>query len=212
MRVLFGAGKSSHSLPNQAFAIVAFQDFGSNGVAHPGGARGIMRGGRGAVPAVLLALVVLFVSDQGQAYSAGSSRQRVAVADWRLAATVDRFSGERRCRLATRRGSVLYSRGVVIIRLSRLSDFTEAVIRVDGSAPIRWRNLIPELARLDPGFAIDRDPGIMPVPAQLLNGAALIEVSPAFGKRARAFRVAGLDEALEHAATLGCRSDAAFVR
>lgn len=168
-----------------------------------------MRVGRGTVLAVLPALVVLFVADQSEAYSKG--HERVLLGDWRLTVTTDRFSGERHCRLATRRGSAVYGRGVVKVRLPRAFDPSQAVIRVDGGAPVRWRGLIFELARIDPGFASERDPQSLPVPAKLLKDAQLVEVSPAFGKRARRYRIAGSGAALERAAALGCRSDAAFV-
>lgn len=160
----------------------------------------------------LLALVVLFFPDTGEAHSYLSLRQRVAVGDWQLTVVVDRFSGERRCRLATRSGNALYRHGTIAIRLPGRSDRSQAVIRVNGGPPNRWRDLIPELARLDPGFAGDRDPGMLPVPSELLKGARSIYVSPGFGKRARAYRIAGFEAALVRGVTLGCHRDAAFVR
>jgi hypothetical protein len=136
----------------------------------------------------------------------------VAIGHWRLTVAADRFSGERRCRLVTRKGTATYSRGIVAVRLPRIANRSEAVIRVNGGAPTRWRDLIPELARLDPGFASDRDPRVLPVPAELLKDAPWVHISPAYGKRARAYRIAELDPALERAIALGCRPDAAFVR
>jgi hypothetical protein len=41
--------------------------------------------------------------------------------------------------------------------------------------------------------------------AELLNGGRVVAVSPGFGKRARAYRIAGLDKAIERATVLGCR-------
>lgn len=171
-----------------------------------------MRSGRGTVLAVLLALVALFVPDRADAYRHGLARERMQLGDWRLTVAADRFSGERRCRLATRGGRVVYSRGIVAIRLRRIADLSEAVVRVDGGAPARWRDLIPELARLDPGFASDRDPRMLPVPAELVKGAQRVEVSPAFGKRARRYPIAGFGAVLERGIALGCRPDTAFVR
>lgn len=170
-----------------------------------------MRSGWGAVPAGLLALVLVFAPDRVDASSYGLARQRVSLGDWRLTVAADRFSGERRCRLAIRKGTATYSRGIVSIRLPRIVNLSEAVIRVNGGAPKRWRDLVPELARLDPGFASDRDPWTLPVPAELLKGAPWVHISPAYGKRARGFRVAEFDSALERAVALGCRPDAAFV-
>lgn len=164
------------------------------------------------MPAVLLALVLVFVPGRGEAYAAGFLRQRASLGDWRLTVRTDRFSGERRCRLVTRRGNASYTRGIIAIRLSRVFDPSEAVLRADGGAAVRWRGLIPELARLDPGFASERDPRKLQIPAALMKDAQQVEVSPAFGKRARRYRIAGLDAALEQAVAFGCRSDAAFVR
>ncbi|WP_448662646.1 hypothetical protein ACG3SL_18615 [Sphingomonas sp. CJ20] len=160
----------------------------------------------------LLALVVLFFPDTGEAHSYLSLRQRVAVGDWKLTVVVDRFSGERRCRLATRGGNALYRHGTIAIRLPRRSDHSQAVIRVNGGAPTRWRDLVPDLARVDPGFAGDRDPGMLPIPPELLKAAQSIYVSPGFGKRARAYRIAVFHAALDRAVTLGCHRTAAFVR
>ena len=150
--------------------------------------------------------------DRAEAYSYGPVRERVALGDWRLTIEADRFSGERRCRLAARKGYVGYSRGTLAIRLPGIFDRSEAIIRVDGGAPIRWRDLIPELAELDPGFAGNRDARLLTVPAELMKNARTVAVSPAFGKRAQTYRIAGLDAALEQAVALGCRPDAAFVR
>jgi hypothetical protein len=171
-----------------------------------------MRIGRGPVLAVLPALLILFVPVKAGASSFGPVRQRVMLGDWRLTIATDRFSGERRCRLATRKGNIAYSDGTATIRLSGVFNASEAVIRVDNGAPVRWRDLIPALARLDPGFASEGAARQLPIPAELVKYARAVAVSPAFGKRARTYRVAGFDVALERAAALGCRPDAAFVR
>lgn len=161
---------------------------------------------------MLLALVLVFAPDRVGASSYGLARQRVSLGDWRLTVAADRFSGERSCRLATRKGTATYSRGIVTVRLPRIANRSETVIRVNGGAPKRWRDLIPELAQLDPGFASDRDPRMLPVPAGLLKDAPWVHISPAHGRRARAYRIAEFDSALERAIALGCRPDAAFVR
>lgn len=171
-----------------------------------------MRIGRGPVLAVLPALLILFVPVKAGASSFGPVRQRVTLGDWRLTIATDRFSGERRCRLETRKGHFLYSRGTTAIRLSRLFNSSEAIIRIDGGAPIRWRDLIPEVARLDPGFASDLTGRQLPIPAEVLKNARVVAVSPAFGRRPRTYRIAGLGGAIERAVVLGCRPDTAFMR
>ena len=164
-----------------------------------------MRIGRGAVLAISPALVGVFVSVAAKAAAFGPARARETIADWRLTVATDRFSGERRCRVSARRGAVVYSHGTIVIRLRRIFNPSEAMIRVDGGVPIRWRDLVPEIARLDPGFASDRDGRRMPLPAGLLKAGRVVAVSPGFGKRARAYRLGGLDKAMERAAALGCR-------
>lgn len=136
----------------------------------------------------------------------------MVLGDWRLTIASDRFSGERRCRLGTRKGQVRYARGTVAVRLSRIFDPSETVIRVDGGIPVRWRDLIPELARLDPSFSIDSGSRQLLIPSGMVKNAQVVAVAPAFGKPPRAYRVAGLGEAMERAVAYGCRPDAAFVR
>jgi hypothetical protein len=151
------------------------------------------------------ALVGVFVPVQATAASFQVARGRETVADWRLTVAIDRFSGERRCRVSSRRSAAFYSRSTIVIRLSRTFDPSEAMIRVDGGVPIRWRDLMPEIARLDPGFAGDREGRRMPLPVELLKAARVVAVSPGFGRRARAYRIGGLNAAMERAAALGCR-------
>ncbi len=171
-----------------------------------------MRIGRGPALAVLPAFLTLFVPVKAGASSFGPVRQRVTLGDWRLTIATDRFSGERRCRLTTRKGRILYSHGTAAIRLSGAFNASEAAIRVDNGTPIRWRDLIPEVARLDPGFASDRAAWQLPIPAGMLKNARAVAVSPAFGKRARNYRIAGFGEAIERAVVLGCRPDTVLIR
>ncbi|MBB5712712.1 hypothetical protein [Sphingomonas xinjiangensis] len=160
--------------------------------------------GKRAVLAFSPALVGLYVPAQASA-AFGPAHGPETIADWRLAVAADPFSGERRCRVWARRGAVAYSRGTIVIRLPRVFNPSEAMIHVDDGVPIRWRDLVPEIARLDPGFASDRDGRRMLVPAELLKGRRLVAVSADFGKRPRAYRIAGLYEVVERAAALGCR-------
>ena len=155
---------------------------------------------------------MLFVPVRAEASSFWLERQRVTLGDWRLTISTDRFSGERRCRLATGNGHILYSRGMATVRRPRVFNASKAVISVDNGVPTRWRDLIPELARLDPGFVSDRAERQLSIPAEMLKNARTVAVSPDIGKRARSYRIDGFGGAIERAVVLGCRPDTAFIR
>ena len=177
-----------------------------------GGPQGeCMSVGRGVALAIMPALVVLVAPAKVLASSFGPVRERAVVGDWRLTVATDRFSGERRCRLASAAGNVVYRRGTPAIRLPRIPNSSDAVVRVDAGTPVRWRDLIPELVRRDPGVLSTRDPRWLSIPLARIEKARVVWISPGFGKRGRAYRTAGLDAALERAAAFGCGSDAAFV-
>lgn len=136
----------------------------------------------------------------------------MAFADWRLSIEGDRFSGAWRCQLTAGRGRVAYARDVVTIRLSGKVDMSEAFVRIDGGTPARWRDFLPKVAAIDPGFASDLDARTLSIPAALLRDAQSVAISPAFGKRVHTFRIAGLGSAVESAAARGCGPAAFLLR
>lgn len=169
-----------------------------------------MRFVKWAVPAVAPVLVFVALPARSAASDYAPARVHLSVGDWRLDIFSDRFSGEHRCRLTANRRALSYERGSVIVHLGGGYDATDTAVRVDSGSPVRWRDLIPQLARRDPGFVVDRQH--LPLLSTLVKGARRLAVSPGFGRRPRIFRIGGFDEAMQQAAALGCRSDAAFVR
>lgn len=117
--------------------------------------------------------------------------------------------------MASRSGRVHYAGGAVGFRLPRHTEPGSVAIRLDAGPAARWRDLTPELARLDlpvARTALTRPAdGPIWVPAHLLLTATLLEVS--FGRRSAVtrFRVGGLGEAIAIAKSRGCVVSEQFV-
>lgn len=160
--------------------------------------------------AVLPALAVLCSSAAVLARQSGLARDRTSIGDWHLTVTTDRFSGERRCAIARHRGNAWYARRLVVFDVGRAINPSDIVIRIDDGDAIRWRDIIPEVARLDPSFASNRNARWVPIPAAMIQGARVVAIAPSFGKKPRSFRVGRFGEMYDQAVELGCRTDTAF--
>jgi hypothetical protein len=136
--------------------------------------------------------------------------------DWRLIVSIDRFSNERTCSLRSRNGRMVYVANAIGFRLGQDVDIVHAFFRVDEGEPHRWRDQLPELARLKvaiDGRDMDRPTDdIVWLPVPLLQNARQVAIQGRPGKRARKFRLndfVGLKEAADRA---GCVAEARFAR
>jgi hypothetical protein len=171
-----------------------------------------MNSGRVWATAVVAALGCFCLSINASARSFGLSREKLAVSVWQVGIRPDPFSGERRCRLALQNGKAVYAEHAILFSLGRRFDVSEATIRIDNGAAMRWRDLISELA---PSMGDPLNYGAsqhIPVPAHLVEGAERIAIQSAFGKKPRVYVVEGFDTARQGAIEVGCRPDAAFTR
>jgi hypothetical protein len=136
--------------------------------------------------------------------------------DWRLIVSIDRFSNERTCSLRSRNSRMVYVANVIGFRLGQDVDIVHAFFRVDDGEPHRWRDQLPELARLKvaiDGRDMDRPTDdIVWLPAPLLQDARQVAIQGRPGKRARKFRLNGFADLKEVAVGLGCAAEARFVR
>lgn len=145
----------------------------------------------------------------------GIATQRYALGRWQLQIRTDRFSGDVRCRLRSRNDKMLYAAGAVGLHVGGHSEILETWFRVDGGEPLRWRDALPELARLRVPMAgrdMDRPTdGLIWLPADMLESAHKIAVMRRPGRRPKTFRLAGFAELREAAVRLGCMPDRRFV-
>jgi hypothetical protein len=171
-----------------------------------------MNSGRIWATAVVAALSCVCLSVEVSAQSFALLRKEFAVSAWRVAVKSDVFSGERRCRLALRNGEAAYAERAISFSVGRRFDISEATIRIDDGAVVRWRDLIPELAE---GIGDPLHYGAskrIPIPVRSIEGAERIAIQPAFGKKPRVYVVKGFDAARQGAIEAGCRPDAAFTQ
>ena len=149
----------------------------------------------------------------------GSSQiveRRHALGDWRLNISRSRFSGEIFCRLRSRSNDVLYVANALGFRFGKHHNVMDAWVKIDGGAPYRWRDDLPELARL--GVAIDGrnldapTDGIVWIPAAKLSEANRVTIQSRLRRHPRTFLLHGSAGLREIARTMGCEPEARFVR
>lgn len=145
-----------------------------------------------------------------------SHSYRIALEGWRLHVATDPFSGSVACRLKATSGKMIYVAHAVGFRLGRHKDVTDAWVRIDGGEPFRWRDTLPELARMR--VAIDgRDmasptDGIVWLPAALLEKASRVDIQPAAGRRAKVFDLRGFAGLREMGRQRVCSPETRFVQ
>ena len=142
--------------------------------------------------------------------------QKRSLGAWRLEITKDRFSAESLCRLRSRNHKMLHVAHAVGFRMGRRADVLQAAFRIDGGEPQRWRDQLPELARLKvaiDGRDMDRPTdGIVWLPASLVEDAGQVAIQARPGKRAKTFRMRGFAGLREIGRERGCAPEARFVR
>ena len=142
--------------------------------------------------------------------------RKISADIWRLAVHTDAFSGETVCRLNSRDGRITYIRDAIGFRFGRRSNVMRAWFRVDDSPALRWRDQMPELARLRVVLS-GRDmssptEGIVWLPAHVLDGARTIAIQPRPRAEPRTFSLAGLAKLLATDEAADCMSSGLFVQ
>jgi hypothetical protein len=171
---------------------------------------------RTCAAAVLLALAWALVPGAATAKrTSGILTQKYDHVRWKLQIRTDRFSGDIRCRLHGRSQKLVYTAGAVGFRVGGHREIYRAWFRIDAGQPQRWRDELPELARLQAPMAgrdMDRPTdGFIWLPADLIEGAREVAIMRRPGRKPKIFRVDGLADALEAAVQAGCTPDSRFI-
>jgi len=162
----------------------------------------------------IVLLAVLAISETAQAQRVDMAVRRAG--RWQLELIRDRFSDDTRCRLFAMRHDAFYLGDALAFDLRGSADVMAAWLRIDGGAPARWRDMLPELARLRVPIG-GRDlarptDGLVWVPAAMLANAHSVTIQPGFGKRPTTFLLEGFATLRQQATDLGCTARARFVR
>ena len=144
------------------------------------------------------------------------AKRKQVLGDWRLEIVKGRFSGDVACHLRAKDKRVFYVANALGFRFGKRLDTLGAWIRLDGGEAYRWRDDLPELARL--GVAIDGrnldapTGGIIWIPAAKLADVNRVQIQPRADKRARTYHLRGFAGLREIARTMGCAPETRFVR
>ena len=136
--------------------------------------------------------------------------------DWRLVISRGKFSGDVACGMRSRTGDAVYVADALGFRFGQHLNVLNAGVRIDDGAPYRWRDDLPELARLR--VALDgRDldaptDGIVWIPAAKLGHANRVTIQPRPDRHPRSFSLRGFAVLREAARRMGCAPEARFVR
>ena len=154
---------------------------------------------------------VPFVSKASQV-----TKRKQMLGDWRLEIVKGKFSGDIACHLRSKNKRVFYVTDALAFRFGKRLDTLSAWIRLDGGEAYRWRDDLPELARL--GVAIDGrnldapTDGIVSIPAAKLTEVNRVQIQPRPDKRARTYHLRGFTGLREIARTMGCAPETRFIR
>lgn len=142
--------------------------------------------------------------------SSAQSGHRLRFGDWTLAWERDRFTSDVTCRIDARDDRISFGGSALGFHFGRGADVLRAAFRVDEGPVLRWRDELPELARLRVAIS-GRDmtsptDGIVWIPADRLRDAAFVTIQPHPRAKPRTFRLRGLDAMLAQATERGCLS------
>lgn len=137
------------------------------------------------------------------------SVSKAASQGWQLDIIQDAFSGDLRCSLRSRDGRMFYTAEAVAFRAGNAGHSLSAWVRIDDGPPARWRDFLPDLARLRVAIG-GRDiarptDGLIWLPSELLEGAKAVSIQVGFGEPARVFHLGGFSERLAEGRDRGCR-------
>ena len=144
------------------------------------------------------------------------AKRKQVLGDWRLDIFKGRFSGDVACHLRSKDKRIFYVADALGFRFGKRLDTLGAWIRLDGGAAYRWRDDLPELARL--GVAIDGrnldapTGGIIWIPTAKLAEVNRVQIQPRADKRARTYHLRGFAGLREIARTMGCAPETRFAR
>ncbi len=138
---------------------------------------------------------------------------------WRITQTRDKFAGQIRCKVYQgehAHPAVSYADRGLVFHFSRRLNTLEAVYRLDGGAPHRWRDLYPKIieagASLDGGSLANPTGGLVIMPLSELAMVHTITIRPTPTATPRTFTIDGYADAIEAARARGCQPETAFVR
>lgn len=143
------------------------------------------------------------------------TREATRLGDWRLDIARDPFAGSIACRLRSSDHHAFYRSGAVAFRFKRKWDVDEAVYRLDGGEPRRFRDDLPDL--ISRGAPVDRGPlgnaeeGIVWVPYANLTMANRITIEPRRDRTPRDFHFRGLVALHDIAVARGCHPESRFI-
>jgi len=161
--------------------------------------------GNNMVRCAFLCLLAVTVLTLPVPASAGA--RRYALDGWVLTVREDAFSGERRCDLRGRDGTMLYQPGAVGLKTGD-RDTLDALYRIDGGPALHWRDRYPVLFAtgvvVEGSGLADPTDRIVWLPEAELHGAQTVMVRAHPGARPRTFRLGGIDTAIAAAARMRC--------
>ena len=150
------------------------------------------------------------------ARSAKLEQRRYGLGDWRLNISRDQFSGDIACRMQSRDRNIVYVANALGFRFAKHLNTLDAWVKIDDAKAYRWRDDLPELARL--GVAIDGrnlnapTDGIVWIPVASLAEANRVAIQARPGRRPRIFSMRGFSSLRDSARTMGCAPEARFIR
>lgn len=130
---------------------------------------------------------------------------------WRLDISTDQFSGDISCRLWSRDGRSHYAANAIEFRIGGHISPIDGTFRIDNGAPLKWRDQLPELARLHAAIeGGDSDPatGTMLLPVTLVAHGEDVAIQTRPGKRPRRFSLKGFRPLYDYARSVGCLPEA----
>lgn len=135
--------------------------------------------------------------------------------DWKLKIVTGQFSRDVRCHLADPKHHIVYTAGALGFHFRHHVNTLGAWMRVDGGAPQRWQDTLPELTRLGvpmdgPSLDNPTDSTVW-VPATLLADANRITIQPRENKTPRVFHLRGFAGLRDMARDMGCMPEGRFV-
>ena len=143
------------------------------------------------------------------------SKRAMQLGDWKLKIETGIFSRDVRCRLADSKHHIVYAAGALGFHFRHKVNTLGAWMRVDGGAPQRWQDVLPELTRLGvpmDGPSLDNPTNsTVWVPATLLTDANRITIQPRENKSPRVFHLRGFAGLRDIARDMGCVPEGRFV-
>lgn len=143
------------------------------------------------------------------------SRQTLKAGSWRLVVETEKFSGDIHCHLNDGAHGVVYTSGALGFGFGRSVHTLGGWVRIDDGAPLRWRDYLPELYRLDApvnrsGLENATD-GKVWIPAAALDHAQHLAIQPSEHRHPVTYSLTGLAQLREAGRSLGCTPDSRFV-